>query len=287
MKTPLFVVGKHRSGTTWLSNLLLDHSQIAGVQHRGHHGIHESAFFSHVHGRYGDLSVFSNFAEFASVLSQSDYCRLMEVSFGDIVQLYPSTYAGVFRTIMDRFAEKHGAHYWIEKSPMHTSRIREIGKMYPDAQFVGILRNPVDAAFSWLKRQAVGESVSRRLTELGRFTLNKCILDAHMWEMQKEWPKRVCIVRYEELIEDRDGVIESVCTFLGLPFAEIRAQYAANTSYEEDESERHRPRYEKKFVKWLYRCGMCTAPAKGGRYLKHALQERRTSLPDWFFKLSR
>jgi len=167
MATPLFVVRKHRSGTTWLSNLLLDHEQIAGVQHRDHQGIHESAFFSHVHGRYGDLSVFSNFAEFASVFSQSDYCRLMEVSFGDIVQLYPSTYAGVFRTIMDRFAEKHGAHYWIEKSPMHTSRIREIGKGYPDAQFVGILRSPVDAAFSWLKRQEIGESALRRLTGLG------------------------------------------------------------------------------------------------------------------------
>ena len=288
MAIPLFIVGKHRSGTTWLSNLLLDHAQIAGVEHRHHHGIHESAFFSHVHGRYGDLSVFSNFAEFASVLSQSDYFRLMEVSFDEIVQLYPSTYAGVFRAIMDRFADRHGARYWIEKSPMHTSRIREIGQLYSDAQFVGILRNPVDAASSWLKRQEVGENVFQRLTGLGRFTLNKCILDAHIREMQREWPERVRIVRYENLVQNQDDVVAAVCSFLGLPVKELHAQYAPNTSYEDGEDKkRYCSEYEERFVKRIYRFGMRAAPANMGRNLKHALQKRRTSLPDWFFKLSR
>jgi len=265
---------------------LLDHGQVAGVQHRDHHGVHESAFFSHVHGRYGDLSVFSNFVEFASVVAQSDYFRLLEVSFEELMEFYPSTYAEVFRAMMDRFAERHGARYWIEKSPMHTSRIREIGNLYPDAQFVGILRSPVDAAFSWLKRQDIGESALRRLTGLGRFTLNKCILDAHMREMQNEWPERVCIVRYEDLVEDRDDVIQVICTFLDLPVAEMRAQYAPNTSYSKGGSEQRRPGYERRFVKWLYRCGARTVLEKWGRYFKHALQKRRTSLPDWFFKLS-
>lgn len=285
MATPLFVVGKHRSGTTWLSNLLLDHAEIAGVQHRDHHGIHESAFFSHVHGRYGDLSTFSNFAEFASVISQSDYFRLMEVSFKEIVELYPSTYTEVFRTVMDRFAERQGASYWIEKSPMHTSRVRKIGQYYPDARFLGILRSPVDAAFSWLKRQEGGGRVGR-LTGLGRFTLNKSIVDAHMQEMKNEWPERVCVVRYEDLVEDRNDVIETVCAFLGLPMMEVEAQYAPNTSYEKGR-ERDRPAYERRFVKWLYRCGRLLVPAQGTRKLKHVLQERRTALPDWFFKRSK
>ena len=50
MATPLFVIGKHRSGTSFLANLLLDHPQIAGIYypldsylHKG--GIFESSFF--------------------------------------------------------------------------------------------------------------------------------------------------------------------------------------------------------------------------------------------------
>jgi len=114
MPTPLFVLGKQRSGTTWLGNLLLDHPSIAGVAHAAHRGIHESAFFSHVDGRYGDLSVRQNFIEFASVMAESDYFRLAEVSFKDIMSLHPDDYAGVFRTVMYCFARRRGARYWIE-----------------------------------------------------------------------------------------------------------------------------------------------------------------------------
>ena len=31
MPTPLFILGKHRSGTTFLSNLLMDHPKIAAI----------------------------------------------------------------------------------------------------------------------------------------------------------------------------------------------------------------------------------------------------------------
>ncbi len=286
MPTPLFIVGKHRSGTTWLSNVLLDHSQIAGVQHEDHHGIHESAFFSHVHGRYGDLSVFANFAEFASVLSRADYFRLMGVSFGELMELYPSKYAEVFRTTMDRFAERNEATYWIEKSPMHTSCVQEIGHLYSDARFVGIVRSPADAAFSWLKRQKIEGSPLLRLWALGRFTVNKYIVDAHMRVMQEKWPDRVCIVQYESLIESREDVLETVCSFLGLPVEEMHSRYAPNTSYSEGKKEMHFTTYEKKFVRGLYHYGLRAVPANRLRAVKHLFQSRQTPLPRWFFKLT-
>jgi hypothetical protein len=286
MSTPLFVVGKHRSGTTWLSNLLLDHTLIAGVQHKDHHGIHESAFFSHVRGRYGDLNLFSNFAEFAAVVSKSDYFRLMGVSFEELIELYPSTYSEVFRTVMNRFADRHEARYWLEKSPMHTSRIQEIGELYSDARFVGILRNPVDAAFSWLKRRSPEGGALRRALGLGRFTLNKYVADAHMRMMQDVWPERVCIIRYEDLVERREEVLETVCRFLGLPVEEMHSGYAPNTSYSEGKNATRFPKHEKKFVRVLYHYGLPIVPANGLRTVKHLLEERGAPLPSWFFKLT-
>ena len=76
MGQPLFILGKQRSGTTWLANQLSQHSQIAAVRSDHHNGVHESAFFSHVAGRYGDLTRQTNFVEFAETMAASDTLRI-------------------------------------------------------------------------------------------------------------------------------------------------------------------------------------------------------------------
>lgn len=287
MPKPLFVVGKHRSGTTWLGNLLLEHPQIAGVQHEDHRGIHESAFFSHVSGRYGDLNKFANFVEFAAAVSRSDYFRLLGVSFEDLMELYPASYADVFRTVMGRFAVGEDAVYWIEKSPMHTHRICQIGRTYSDARFVGMWRDPVDMAFSWLRLHDL-ESGLQRLMGLARVTIDKYVADAHMLRMREEWSDRVCVARYSDLVEEKNRVLGRICSFLGIPYVEMQSQYVSNTSYQGDRQREMPPAYEKKFVRWLYSYGLRVLPPEGLRVLKIALRRRkREPLPDWFFQFLR
>lgn len=283
MTVPLFVIGKHRSGTTWLSNLLIDHPDIEGVHHASHRGIHESAFFSHVVGRYGDLEVFSNYVEFASVISQSDYFRLAGVSFDDLLELYPSSYTDVFRAVMDRMATRSSAKYWIEKSPMHTFYMREIGQTYTDAKFVGILRNPVDTAFSWLKQQDLSSS-SQRLMGLARITIDKYVVDVHMLRMKAAWPERVHVIRYENLCQNKSDVLRGVCNFLDLAPAELRSKYKPNTSYQESRDEHERPKHEEKFVLFLYNYVLRLIPSRVFRFIKIIYRNIvRRDLPDWFF----
>lgn len=284
MCKPLFVVGKHRSGTTWLGNLLLDHPEIAGVHHLDHRGIHESAFFSHVTGRYGDLNIFSSFVEFASVMSRSDYFRLAGVSFDDLMELYPASYADVFRTVMDRLATRYNAEYWIEKSPMHTFYMREIGETYTDAKFVGIMRNPVDTAFSWLKRQEL-EGAPQRLIGLARITIDKYVVDSHMLRMKASWPERVHIIEYEELRESKSDVLTGICDFLDISSVEMESEYEPNTSYTEGQRDHHRPTYEEIFVKIMYFYILRAAPIVLLRAIKKIFRNSmRKNLPNWFFK---
>ncbi len=46
MVSPIFVVGARRTGTTWLGNIICNHSRVAGVQGGAkQEGILETAFF--------------------------------------------------------------------------------------------------------------------------------------------------------------------------------------------------------------------------------------------------
>ena len=286
MPKPLFVVGKHRSGTTWLGNLLLDHPQVAGIQHEKHQGIHESAFFSHVDGRYGDLQVFSNFAEFAAVIAQSDYFQLAGVSFDGLIEMYPSDYAKVFQAVMDKFAKENDAEYWIEKSPMHTHLIREIGETYTSAKFVGIIRNPVDTAFSWLGCQDQ-KALHSRLSGLARVTIDKYVADSHMLKMKAAWPERVHIIQYENLCRNRNDVLRSVCDFLDLSFIKVESKYQPNTSYSKARENYHQPLHEEVFVKLLYFYILRIVPPGFLSGIKKAYHKNSSKdIPDWFFKLS-
>ena len=78
MPKPIFVVGKGRSGTTWLTNMLATHPDIAGVFNEDKNkGIKESRYFSDLYGRYGDLRNPTNLVEFIEILAVTDYFRLM------------------------------------------------------------------------------------------------------------------------------------------------------------------------------------------------------------------
>ena len=285
MPTPIFVVGKHRSGTTLLGNLLLDHPEIAGVQHDAHEGIHESAYFSHIEGRYGDLSVAQNYVEFASVMSKSDYFTLAGVGFEDLLRLYPSTYAGVFRYVMNRVAEQEEASFWVEKTPMHTELIFRIGKHYPDARFVGIRRSVVSMAFSMLhlKNRQDAPPVER-LGYLLRVAANKYLLDHRMHMARREWPDRVLIIDFEDLVSEESTVLPHVCSFLGLDHVGLGSRFPSNSSFGGSKTVSIRG-YEKWMLQTAYKQILPLIPTVLLRSLKRT--RHRDPLPRWFFKFLR
>ena len=109
MAKPVFVLGMGRSGTTWISNLLLQHSRITGICRE--RGIHESSYFSVVDGRFGSLDDAVNFVEFAEVMAASYLFRSAGVDAAFLWERYPSSYAEIFRAAMDHHAEAAGEFY--------------------------------------------------------------------------------------------------------------------------------------------------------------------------------
>lgn len=287
MGQPLFVLGKQRSGTTWLSNQLSQHSQIAAVRHDHHGGIHESAYFSHVAGRYGDLSRQTNYVEFVEVMAASDTLRILEIDKAFLYSLWPTTYEGVFRAVMDRAAYKKRSRYWLDKTPEHTLLADQLAATYPDAKFIAITRNPYDVMRSNMGRYS-GAKRQRR-TALFRGTLNLVHHNKEIARFARRC-ERTKVVQFEDMRRQPERVFRDLINFLELDFepSALEEAYVPNTTFQ---AERRQQRDnvlsegDKRLIKLALAVGGYI-PADGFRVARRLTDQGvKTPLPRWFFSM--
>jgi len=235
---PVFIIGWGRSGTTWLGNLLQQHSKIAAVSEPDR-GIFESAWFSEVDGRYGDLSDTSNFIELSAVLSRSIYMKQAGAGMESLLQQYPAGYTDVFLNVMERFAESRGCTTWVEKTPAHTLLAERIARAVPKSRFIGIERDLRETILSRLrileqrKKQGVLRA-GRASTALYvvQWILTRQHYANRMKRLSRQFPDRVLSLRFEDLKQDTESAMRQACDFLGLEFepAMTVSPYRKNSS---------------------------------------------------------
>jgi hypothetical protein len=279
---PLFVLGKQRSGTTWLANQLCEHPLVAGVRHEDHRGIHASHYLSTVRYRYGDLKNKANFIEFVEVMSASSTFRFMDVNKDFLYSLWPVSYEGLFRTVMELHAQKQGARYWLEKTNEHTPLVRDIAQKYPDAKFVGVVRNVEDVVQSTLGRYSTMEwkkaGIVKNVFSWTRF--NKAMLDF------ANASDRIHIVRYEDLKGNTQATMMAICTFLDLEFDEVmlKQAYPSNTTFHGGrERQNILSSSDKRLVKWAARVsGYLPSTVLNWRNV-YTRGSQKKALPEWFF----
>lgn len=295
MPNPIFVLGKHRSGTTWLANSLCQHPQIVGAAHESHYGIHESGFFSYVYDRYGDLTCKNNYTEFVEVMCASDYFNLTGVTKEFLYRLWPTSYEDCFRAIMDDYATRKGARYWLEKSPSHTLLTDQLAIFYPDATFVSIVRDVKSVVVSSLVlRNSKHESVVPNSIVSNYFAISTSVLRWIFYkkslESLRKKSDRVTVVDYSSMHADRAGVLHLICDFLDLPFDPIMIEdsaFAPNTSFRTGiDRDQALSDNQSRFVALLEQV-FALIPFSVLRFL-HLGKKRlkgRPDLPEWFFSL--
>jgi hypothetical protein len=245
MATPIFVLGKHRSGTTWVANQLCLHPAVTGVTHPAHFGIKESFFFSHFDGRYGDLGRPRNHRRLVEEFGASDYCSLAGIPDEQLASLESKSYAAFFRSLMDEFARRRGADFWVEKTPLHTLLCGRLHGFYPDALFVGVQRNIADVVASTMQMEDWRDPLSARSKSMTR-RICAMALDYAVYRDTLERfagkHDRFLLVDYEDLCSDLRGRMEKICAFLGIRFDEavLAKAFEKNTRFSSD-SRRWRP----------------------------------------------
>jgi hypothetical protein len=130
---------------------------------------------------------------------------------------YPELIAGVFSA----YAAAWGKPRWGDKTPAYVTSIGQIAELFPDAQFVHVIRDGREVAVSlaeraWGTRGAIsGSLLWRRSVRAGRRAGRLLKPDAYLE------------VRLEDLIQDPEGELRRVCAFLGEEFLSQMLDYGS------------------------------------------------------------
>lgn len=148
-RDPVFVVGHGRSGTSILATLIRKHLQVAFGT--------ESQFFIRYHrqlARYGDLARGPKRRLLVEDLSRERFFQRSK-KYGvrldvdrAVREAKPHTYAGVLAAIMRQNAECQQMERWGDKTPEYTAHLPLLHGLFPEAQYIHIVRDGRDVALS-------------------------------------------------------------------------------------------------------------------------------------------
>ncbi|MFB4318675.1 sulfotransferase [Actinomadura sp. 21ATH] len=162
---PVFVIGCPRSGTTLLQQMLHCHPRSAmPSETRFVHAAYEER---HAFGALEDAANRRELGEWITGRKATKFAVLgldaglvtEEIAAG------PPTLGSALATVFRAYAREHGKERWSDKRPSYFRRVPMLRRMFPDAQFVHLVRDGRDAIGSlkgmpWYK----GDVVSAALT---------------------------------------------------------------------------------------------------------------------------
>lgn len=136
-----------------------------------------------------------------------DWYRRLGIDDAD----YDRRVAEFFNGVFSQYANSKGKTRWGDKTPFHTWHINAMARLFPEAQFVGIMRHPgatVASTRRW--RYDLDDAISkwtRATTEILRRAVDL-------------GPSKFSIVRYEDLVLAPEPTLRALLDFLGEPWSE-------------------------------------------------------------------
>jgi len=136
----------------------------------------------------------------------NDWYRLIGWTDEDFDARLRDFYGGMF----ERYARAQGKRRWGEKTPFHTQHMGAMAELFPDSVFVGIVRHPGAVAFSL--RKNFHYTLSDALAYWSATNLD-------MVRSATELGERFTLVRYEDLVSEREPVLRGLMSFLAEPWS--------------------------------------------------------------------
>jgi tetratricopeptide (TPR) repeat protein len=197
---PIFVLGRPRSGSTLIEQILASHSEIEGVG--------ELPYVVDLIAQLAGREALSSAARYPEALERLDHAALAALG-----SLYLESAA---------LHRKSGQPYFVDKMPGNFLHVGMIHLILPNAKIIDIRRNPAATCLSMFKHN-FGKS-NPSLEELGRLYREYVEIMAHY---DRVLPGRVVRIVYEELVASPEAEIRKLLQRLDLPFEESCLNYHA------------------------------------------------------------
>lgn len=192
-RDPIFILGRPRSGSTLIEQILSSHSAVEGTA--------ELPYIADLAFELDDLDSADGGDGYPRILSRLD----------------PEAFATMGESYMEkaRVHRRLGRPCFIDKAPANYHHTGLIALLLPNAKIVDARRNPAACCFSMFKHNY--DETNLRLGELGLVWRNYAGLMAHF---DRVMPGRVHRVVYEQLVADPKAEIDRLLDYLELPFEE-------------------------------------------------------------------
>lgn len=202
-KTPIFIVGLPRTGTTLTERIIASHSRVESVG--------ETEFVQMVIRREsGVQSVEKMTPEMIEVMAEKDIDLIAE---------------GYLDAVRYKLGDEP---MFIDKLPFNYLYLGFIAKAFPQAQIVYLKRNPMDSCFALYKQVFTWPyKYSYRLDTLGQYYV---AYERIMNHWRQVLGKRLIEVEYESLVADQEGQTRRLLDRLGLEFEESCLRFDENKS---------------------------------------------------------
>jgi Sulfotransferase family len=207
-----FIVGVSRSGTTLLRLMLDAHPQLAippethfipelvEACERGA-GPEQAVELLTGHRRWPDFR-----------LDRDELLRRLRA-------LDPFTASDALRAFYGCYADRAGKPRWGDKTPHYTRRMPLIARVLPEARFIHLIRDGRDVALSFMEVH-FGPADVRSAAERWTRWVAKARRHGQRVDHYLE-------LRYEDLVQDAEGVLTRVCDFIELPWDAAMLEYHA------------------------------------------------------------
>lgn len=221
-KNNFFVVGVGRSGTTLIRLMLNSHPNLAIP-----YETHFLTNYINQMDQYEPLNISDNIENLIKDMLNEELLRQWDVvpSFSDVISRLPETVtlADVIDAIYSLYAETHNKIRWGDKSD-YLDKMHEINQIFPDTQFIHIVRDGRDVANSVMKMSWGPNDIY----EAAEWWSEYVRLGQYMGLML---PKdRYMEIRFEDLVLQPKETLSKVCDFLGEPYAVEMLDYYKNST---------------------------------------------------------
>jgi hypothetical protein len=207
---PVFIGACPRSGTTLLRTMLNNHPALAIPRETRH-----LPYVWDIRSRFADLGDNETKEALATQIARRKWTRadrfgLPRKKLWQRLVDAPPTLGSVLGTGYLVYAEQTGKPRWGDKRPMYARYLDAIYALFPDAQFINVVRDPRGSAASirkvgWYDGQ-VGPGVE---------LWERSVASVDPWRSRLA-PDQLIDVRYEDLVADPKAELTRITTFLGI-----------------------------------------------------------------------